>query len=82
MSNPTGQYNGRIRPYDVNGYLDEQCDLYPEYCSTDVVETLRATSLPEIVGYYNTLGQKLPQEPQSGIYIILYDNGETEKVVK
>jgi hypothetical protein len=32
--------------------------------------------------YYNTLGQQLSEEPASGIYIILYDNGKTEKRVK
>ena len=49
---------------------------------SNIVETLRATSLPEIVGYYNLIGQKLKQEPTKGIYIILYDNGKTEKVMK
>ena len=53
-----------------------------EGSSTGVVGTLHATSLPGIIGYYTLLGQKLPQEPQKGIYIILYDNGKTEKVVK
>lgn len=33
-------------------------------------------------GYYNILGTKLLQEPTSGIYIIMYDNGQTEKVMK
>ena len=47
-----------------------------------VVETLRATSLPEIIGYYNIMGQKLSKEPQSGLYIVLYDNGKVVKVVK
>ena len=35
-----------------------------------------------IVGYYSILGQKLPKEPTSGIFIILYDNGESEKRIK
>ena len=35
-----------------------------------------------VVGYYSILGQKLPQEPEKGLYIILYDNGKTEKVMK
>ncbi|MDR0873353.1 MAG: cadherin-like beta sandwich domain-containing protein [Prevotellaceae bacterium] len=37
---------------------------------------------PGVMGYYGILGQKLLQEPQSGVYIIKYDNGKTEKVVK
>jgi len=36
----------------------------------------------EVTGYYNIHGQKLPQEPESGLYIIMYDNGKVEKVFK
>jgi len=36
----------------------------------------------EIVGFYNIMGQKLPEEPKSGLYIILYSNGQTEKRIK
>jgi len=43
--------------------------------------TNRATSL-HVVGYYSILGQPLPREPESGIYIIMYDNGKAEKVLK
>ncbi|MDR0873183.1 MAG: leucine-rich repeat domain-containing protein [Prevotellaceae bacterium] len=43
------------------------------------VETLPAAS---VAGYYNILGTKLPKEPASGVYIILYDNGKVEKVIK
>jgi len=38
-------------------------------------------SLP-VAGYYSILGQKLPKEPENGIYIIKYENGKTEKIVK
>jgi len=48
---------------------------------TGIVETRHATSL-QIVGYYSILGQKLPKEPESGFYIIMYDNGKIEKSVK
>ncbi|MDR0874244.1 MAG: hypothetical protein LBN27_12395 [Prevotellaceae bacterium] len=34
------------------------------------------------VACYNLLGKKLPKTPDSGIYIIVYDNGKVEKVVK
>jgi len=48
-----------------------------------VVEAGQATSLPaNIVGYYSILGVKLNKEPASGIYIIVYDNGTAEKVMK
>ena len=36
----------------------------------------------EIIGYYNLMGVKLPQEPTNGIYIIVYDNGTAKKVLK
>jgi len=35
-----------------------------------------------IAGYYNILGTKLPKAPENGVYIILYDNGKVEKVVR
>jgi hypothetical protein len=35
-----------------------------------------------VVGYFNLTGQKLSQEPKSGLYIILYDDGTTEKRIK
>ena len=47
-----------------------------------IVETWRAASLPRIAGYYSLTGQKLPHEPKQGTYIILYDNGTSEKRVK
>ena len=44
------------------------------------VETLHAaSSLP--VAYYSILGQKLPKAPESGIYIVVYDNGTVKKVI-
>ena len=48
--------------------------------ASSVEETLHDTVLPK--GYYSILGIKLPQEPESGIYIILYDNGKAKKVIK
>ena len=45
------------------------------------IEELRVASLP--VAYYSITGQKLLREPQSGIYIVLYDNGKmAKKIVK
>lgn len=35
-----------------------------------------------IAGYYSITGQKLDKEPQSGIYIVKYNNGTSEKVMK
>jgi hypothetical protein len=52
--------------------------------TTGSVETEGAPSLqqPRVTGYYSVLGVKLQREPQSGIYIILYDSGKAEKVIK
>ncbi len=35
-----------------------------------------------VTGYYSIMGVKLQDEPANGIYIILYDNGSTEKRIK
>ncbi|GHT33762.1 hypothetical protein FACS189434_08710 [Bacteroidia bacterium] len=35
-----------------------------------------------IIGYYDILGKKLSKAPENGVYIIKYDNGKAEKVVK
>ena len=58
--------------------------IFGEMLVTEVpaVEVENFQSLQNIVGYYNIMGQKLPKEPQSGIYIIMYSNGTAEKVVK
>jgi hypothetical protein len=45
------------------------------------VEPLPATPI-QVAGYYSIPGAKLPKEPASGLYIILYDNGKAEKAVK
>ena len=49
--------------------------------SSNIVNTQDNTS-SQVVGYYSILGQKLPKEPASGIYIVLYENGNAKKVVK
>lgn len=36
----------------------------------------------EAVAYYNILGVKLSREPEKGLYIVVYNNGTTEKKVK
>jgi hypothetical protein len=36
----------------------------------------------KIIGYYSIMGQRLPQEPEHGIYIIRYDNGTARKTIK
>jgi hypothetical protein len=36
----------------------------------------------KVIGYYSILGRKLAEEPESGLYIIQYDNGKAEKKLK
>ncbi len=50
--------------------------------TTVSIETPSMSSLQKAVGYYNIVGAKFPKEPERGVYIIKYDNGKTEKVVK
>ncbi len=35
-----------------------------------------------VAGYYSILGQRLSAAPESGVYIILYDNGSAKKIIK
>ena len=50
--------------------------------TTDIVGVENFLPLPKVVGYYTLWGQKLSQEPEKGLYIIIYDNGKAEKVAK
>ncbi|MDR0872916.1 MAG: leucine-rich repeat domain-containing protein [Prevotellaceae bacterium] len=54
-------------------------------CEEDVVTRTPAVDASvevSVTGYYNTLGQKLLKEPESGIYIILYNNGQSKKTLR
>ncbi|MDR2963350.1 MAG: InlB B-repeat-containing protein [Bacteroidales bacterium] len=53
--------------------------LYAKWILNDPVGIGEATKTLVPVAYYNLLGQKLNEEPQKGMYFILYDNGSTEK---
>ena len=43
---------------------------------------LAPAQVANIVGYYSILGQRLTRELESGVYIIIYDNGKAEKIVR
>ena len=68
----------------------ENFDIYEIMSMPQFVEVYSATTgivqtvanKARIIGYCNLFGQRLPQEPGKGIYIILYDNGKTVKVIK
>jgi len=39
------------------------------------------TEIATVIGYFDILGKRLNEAPKQGIYIILYDNGKTKKVM-
>ena len=54
-------------------------------CVKDASETsvpYVSTDAAEITGYYSVIGQRLTQEPTSGVYVIMYSDGKAVKVVK
>jgi uncharacterized protein (TIGR02145 family) len=50
--------------------------------STTSVPTVPAEDTKIIAGFYSITGQRLSSEPQSGFYIVVYDNGTAEKRMK
>ncbi|MDR0871964.1 MAG: leucine-rich repeat domain-containing protein [Prevotellaceae bacterium] len=76
------KYYYSLTSYDTENYKLNIAigDFTATETNSGVAETYRDTFLP--VAYYNILGQKMPKEPEHGLYIILYDNGKTEKVLK
>ena len=50
--------------------------------TSDITVPKKDNTATQIIGYYSLSGQKLPQESQKGMYIILYSNGKTEKVLR
>jgi len=48
---------------------------------TNIKDT-EITTIPVPVAYYSITGVKLNTAPEKGIYIILYDNGKTKKVMR
>ena len=50
--------------------------------TTGVNEVSADTENAIIIGYYDILGRKLNEEPMKGVYIILYDNRKTKKIMK
>jgi uncharacterized protein (TIGR02145 family) len=66
---------GRNIGYSVRCVADENS-------MSNSLESVSADAVKNIVAYYSITGQKLKQEPESGIYIVVYDNGTSEKIVK
>jgi hypothetical protein len=93
----SGEYERRYeREYDVQGRLTKTTVTYYDNgaSSDSMVETYTEwtnvnTSVKEAgidsrtpVAYYNIMGVKLQDAPEKGLYIVVYDNGSTEKKMK
>ena len=74
-----GVYKNGVKIYDCSVYAMFVTPLAPPVVGASVAINSPASETARVVGYYSIMGQKLSQEPQSGLYIILYDNGKTEK---
>ncbi len=46
------------------------------------LENISVNAEKNVLTYYSLMGQRLKQAPESGIYIVVYDNGTSEKVVQ
>lgn len=64
---------------DVEDWLNSAMDV--TVASVNGIGNTSATPA-QIIGYYSILGQKLPKAPESGMYMIRYDNGKSEKIIK
>jgi hypothetical protein len=53
--------------------------ILSENTTTNIDMTFNEHTESVIVGYYSILGRK---KPASGLYIILYSDGKTEKVLR
>jgi len=54
---------------------------YQNQCESSLNNTL-ANKEKVVFGFYDIIGRKLPKEPTSGLFIILYNDGSAEKVIK
>ncbi len=61
--------------------VTQNTTLYAMWTSTTDIGEILANSRT-ITGYYSLTGVKLHDEPASGFYIIMYDNGTAEKRIK
>jgi len=80
--NTTYQYNLQILGENETVLETKTGEFTTTGSGVGIVETWRAASLPSIIGYYSLTGAKLAHEPEKGMYIILYDNGMSERRVR
>jgi len=81
--NTTGAGTAVITASIADG-LAEGKPYTKDFSITVTATGIAATAATEakVTGYYSIMGQRLPQAPEKGFYIIMYDNGKAEKVIK
>ena len=62
----------------ANVWKDFNIKAISEYSNVNVP----SADKPVVIGYYSVTGMKLSQEPENGVYIVVYSNGKTEKMLK
>jgi poly(3-hydroxybutyrate) depolymerase len=68
---------------DAMDYMEEAAAFINHTASstiTDIADVEAHRPLP--AAYYTIFGQRLNKAPESGFYIIIYDNGEAEKILR
>jgi len=65
--------------YRASGF---SCRCVAENYVPNSLESVSANEVKNVVAYYSITGQKLKQKPENGIYIVVYDNGTSEKMAK
>jgi hypothetical protein len=66
----------------VNGAI---ADVTFNYTGTKITTGIDENTTDDnrvVVGYYSITGQKLSEKPQKGFYIVVYDDGSSEKVIQ
>lgn len=72
----------RVLDVATGGTLLDATFNYTGIKQTTGINTFSVDADTIIVGYYSITGQRLNKEPDSGFYIVVYDNGKSEKVIK
>jgi hypothetical protein len=83
VSGSTIHVSFRVLDMQTNGtLLDATFNYTGTKQTTGIKEVLSVEKAANIVGYYSLTGQKLNKEPENGFYVVVYDNGKSEKKMK
>ena len=67
---------------DFVAKMDEILDKYKNGLISGISPAVTDYGIAKVSGYYTITGQRLSKEPERGLYIMLYNNGKTVKVMK